>query len=175
MLLILILSQFIWAQDPQLQGVWGQSCLNQASRQENFSDTTVTLTESYFADKSCAHRHLAFSSSGAFTASAGIIDFAFSQISITLHDALYVKDFNQRKVCAIDHWQLGKVQDVTGKFCELFGPGIGLQIPPSGQMRYGIYKIEKDRLYFGRLSTEYDSSHPTKRPKEFDGRYFTRQ
>ncbi|KYG66314.1 hypothetical protein AZI86_04460 [Bdellovibrio bacteriovorus] len=175
MLIILFLSQFLWAQDPHLEGVWRQPCLNQALRTEDFKGTSVTFTESYFADKVCGERLLDFTSLGAFAAKSGKIDFAFSQINITLHNIHYVDDYNDRQVCGISTWQVGKAENVTGKFCEIFGPGVGLQIPPQGQMRYGIYKIEEKRLYFGRLSLEHDSSSPEKRPQEFDERFFTRQ
>lgn len=175
MLIILFLSQFLWAQDPQLEGVWRQTCANQAVRTEDFAGTAVAFTESYYADKKCDELLLEFTSLGAFTAENGKIDFAFRQINITLHNIHYVDDYNDRHVCGINTWQVGKAEDVTGKFCEIFGPGVGLQIPPQGRMRYGIYKIEEDRLYFGRLSLEHDSSSPEKRPQVFDERFFIRQ
>lgn len=175
MLLILFLSQFLWAQDPRLAGIWSQECQNGVMRTEDFVDHRVRFTEAYYADKACTQKVLDFTSEGSFQVQNEKIDFAFSQIAIILGNIHYVADWNDRKVCGIATWQLGIKQNVTGKFCEIFGPGVGIQVPPEGQQRFGIYKIEEDRLYFGRLTLEHDSSSPEKRPIEYDERFFTRQ
>ncbi len=174
MLKILILSHFIWAQEPLLQGVWRQDCLHQALRTEHFKNAVATLTESYYGNKACTQPVLDFESHGDFAAKDGKIDFAFQQISITIHDLGYLNDYNDRQVCGVSTWHLGKPENVTGKFCEIFGPGFGIQVPPADQKRFGIYKIEGDRLYFGQMSAEQDSSTPDKRPTEFDGRFYRR-
>lgn len=174
MILILFLSHYLWAQDPLLEGVWRQDCLNQALRTEHFQGSQVSLMERYYSDKSCTQPVLDFESSGSFHAEAGKIDFAFQQITITPQNSSTVGDYNHRQVCGISTWTLGKPENVTGRFCEIFGDGMGLQIPPSGQMRFGIYKIEKDLLYFGRMTPDQDSSSPDKRPTEFDGRFYRR-
>jgi hypothetical protein len=174
MLIILILSHLVWAQEPLLEGIWSQPCQNQALRTENFARAQVTLTESYYGDKNCAKPVMDFESAGTYTADRGEIDFAFQKISITVQDFWYMADYNNRHVCGIDTWEMGVAQDVTGKFCEIFGKGYGIQIPPAGQKRFGIYKIENDQLYFGKLSVERDSSSPEKRPTEFDPRFYVR-
>lgn len=174
MLYILILSHILWAQEPLLEGLWSQDCLRQASRHEYFQDTQVTLTERYFRDTHCTKEALTFESLGEFNAQDGKIDFAFHKISIAVQDLHSMLDFNSRKVCGIDTWDRGVAQEVTGLYCEIYGTGLGIQVPPAGQKRYGIYKIEGDLLFFGKLSPEKDASSPEKRPIEFDGRFFRR-
>jgi hypothetical protein len=175
MLIILFLSQFLKAQEPLLEGVWSQPCQNQLIRTEDFQGTQVSLAERYYRDKFCTEKLMDFESHGNFRADNGEIDFMFQQIDITVHDIRYIEDFNDRKVCGIDVWTLSKPQNVTGRFCEIFGPGLGIQTPPAGQQRFGIYKIDGERLFFGKMTQDQDASTPDKRPIDFDPRFYQRQ
>lgn len=174
MLYLLILSHFAFAQDPLLEGLWRQDCLHQAIRQEHFQNSHVSLTESFYRDATCTQLALSFESHGDFQTQGKEIDFAFHKIFITVHDFSALLDFHTRKVCGIANWEQGIPQEVTGRYCEIYGNELGIQIPPAGQKRYGIYQIQKDLLFFGRLTPEKDATSPNKRPREFDGRFFKR-
>ena len=175
MLIFLILNQFLWAQAPSLEGRWVQPCQNKVVREELFQGPSVALTEFYFSDGACTTPLLTFRNQGGFQADSGLIDFSFEQVFIGVYHEAIIADFNDRKVCGFNDWSAGNEKLVSGLKCEIYGPGAGIQVPPPGQKRYGIYKIIGDLLYFGRLTLEYDALSPEKRPTDFDTRYYVRQ
>lgn len=179
MLYILILTQFLWAQEPQLQGRWVQSCENGNIREELFSQDYVTLTESSFLDLQCQRPFMTFINEGTYQASQGKMDFIFKKVKITLHDAAAIADFNQRAVCGFTDWTLDTPQETTGLTCKMFEGWSPLRSPRVGEMRFGIYKIEEnkegDRLFFGRLTKDHDALSPERRPSLLDPRYYVKQ
>ncbi len=88
--------------------------------------------------------------------------------------AVAVNDFNRRKVCDFDDWLLGTEKEISGRSCEIFYVGIPQRLPTVGEMRYGIYQLQEDRLSFGKLSRDKDATTPDKRPTDYNSRFYTR-
>lgn len=178
MLLFLILSHFSWSQDPLLQGHWIQNCEQSSIREEVITADTATLREHSFMDSDCRLPYLTFESSGALKASEGKMEFTFKKVSIRVHDSATLEDFKRRQVCRSELWQQGVAHEITGLQCQFFPGWTTLTAPRKGDMRYGIYLIEKkkegDRLYLGRLTKDHDALSPETRPQQLDPRYYIR-
>ena len=177
MLNILFLSQFLWAQPslPSLEGHWIQPCQTQATREEAFHGQDVTLSENYFYKPDCSQPLMTIGNLGTFTIDGQNMDFTYQKVTITLKDDLMIQDFNSRTVCGFYDWKLNEERDVTGLRCAIITGGKALQMATPGNKRFGIYKIEGDLLYFGRLEPDHDALSPEKRPITFDPRYYIKQ
>lgn len=156
-----------------MQGLWAQPCQQGHLRTEAFNGPLVTLNEMFFADKECRNPIVVFTNDGAFRLpSAGLIDFRFTSVRIRLLTLAAVNDFNNRKVCGYSDWQQLMEKEISGRLCEIFFVGSPQKIPAVGDMRYGIYQIDRSqgRLAFGKLSKERNATTPDKRPLEMDPR-----
>lgn len=162
--------------DPNpLIGRWFQPCSKGAVKSEYFRRFEVALTEMYFLDKNCRQPSLILINEGSYWLPVGNhIDFQFASIRARLMSAIAINDFNRRKVCGFDDWQLGSEKEISGRSCEIFYVGIPQRLPTVGEMRYGIYQLREDRLSFGKLSRDKDATTPDKRPTEFNSRFYTR-
>lgn len=155
------------ADQQNLQGEWYQPCRNQVLRMEDFKGNEVTLTENFFGDTTCKTPLLVFLNEGTYTLpQAGWMNFRFTAVLIRLTDARLVADFNQRKMCGITDWQLNKERTISGQLCEIFYAG--QRAPAAGDMRYGIYRLDNDRLTFGKLSRANNATTPEKRPTDWE-------
>lgn len=172
MLLILILNHFLWAKTTALEGRWLQACQNQVARTEHFQDHNVTLTESYYYDSECLKPLMMIKSDGEFSTTEGTIDFTFQQITLTASDMMIINDFNARAVCGFTDWQMDQPKPITGLQCALVAGAKPIPISDAGSKRFGIYKIEGDLLYFGRLEKDHDALSPETRPIAFDPRFY---
>ena len=157
-----------------LVGTWVQPCKQKAVRTEVFTEQTASLTEVYYLDSNCSEPLIAFKNDGDVTARAGEMDFRFTRVTMTLFHSDFVEDYNARAVCGLSDWQLGVEKEITALPCALF-TAKPTQTPRAGDMRYGIYMIQDNRLYFGKLSLERNAMSPEKRPREFDVRFYLRQ
>ncbi len=63
---------------------------------------------------------------------------------------------------------MNQKQEITGLMCAIFNSGSASKIPSAGEVRYGLYLIKNNFLYYGKMSRELDSSTPAKRPQEID-------
>lgn len=176
MLGALVFGSFMAVTLPQeIEGRWVQPCQNKAVREEVLQNNTATLTESYYLDTTCAQPLLTFRNEGGLQAQDGKMDFSFTRVTIALHSQAFVEDFNDRAVCGYQNWIAGLERDITGLTCALFNPNKPAQSPKVGDMRYGIYKVEENKLYFGQLTLQHDALSPEKRPITFDPRFYTKQ
>ncbi|MNK99835.1 hypothetical protein D3C87_1202510 [compost metagenome] len=159
----------------ELEGRWVQPCQNKAVREEVLQNNTAALTENYYLDAACSEPLLTFRNEGGLQAQDGKMDFAFTRVTIALHSSALVDDFNDRAVCGYQNWIAGLERDITGMTCALFNPNKPAASPQVGDMRYGIYKVEDNRLYFGQLTLQHNAMTPEKRPITFDPRFYIRQ
>lgn len=172
MLLILILNHFLWAKTSALEGRWLQACQNQTARIEHFHNKTVTLTEAFYYDGNCLNPMMTIKNEGEFLLGDGTIDFKFQQITLTANNAMIVDDFNSRAVCGFSDWQIDQGKVITGLQCALVAGTKPIQVSDAGSQRFGIFKIEGDLLYFGRLEKDHDALSPETRPITLDPRFY---
>lgn len=158
-----------------LQGVWQQACANRAVRTEDFEGSKVTLTESFYGDDNCQTNLMDFMNDGTFELPApGQMDFTFTFVRVKLGHEVMVADFNRRAVCGFQDWKLNEEKDISGLLCEMFVVGSPQKTPTAGDMRFGIYRIDHDHLYFGQLTRDENASTPLRRPTNYDPRFYTR-
>jgi hypothetical protein len=158
-----------------LQGLWRQECAKRNERTEEFIDSTVTLKESFFSDGHCQKAILVFINEGTFVLPAARnIDFRFTSVRLKLGGENLIQDFNHRKVCGFQDWKIDEEKEISGRLCEIFIIGSPQKIPTAGDMRYGTYHLQDDRLQFGKISREENALTPEKRPTKLDPRYYTK-
>jgi hypothetical protein len=172
MLLILVLNHFLWANQTALEGRWQQPCQNQVIREENFDQGDVTLSEFYFFDGQCTRPLMTIRNEGVFSLTETTIDFTFGGITLAAEDEAIVADFNARAVCGFTDWAVHEEKVISGLSCALVAGGTPIKVSDAGQKRFGIFKIEGDLLYFGRLEKDHDALSPETRPVSFDPRFY---
>lgn len=176
MLSALVFGSFMAVSLPQeLVGRWVQPCQNKAIREEVLENNTAVLTENYYVDAACTEPLLTFKNEGGLVAADGKMDFSFTKVSLALHSVALVEDFNERAVCGYQNWIAGLERDITGMSCALFNPNKPGRSPKVGDMRYGIYKVEENRLFFGQLTMQNNAMTPETRPTTFDPRFYIKQ
>jgi hypothetical protein len=159
----------------ELEGRWVQHCQNKAVREEVLQNNSATLTENYYLDSNCSEPLLTFRNEGGLVAQDGKMDFSFTRVTIALHSQAFVEDFNERAVCGYQNWIAGWERDITGMTCALFNSSKPAQSPNVGDMRYGVYKVEGEKLFFGQLTLQHNALTPEKRPITFDPRFYLHQ
>lgn len=171
----LFLSTAALASTPE--GTWLTSCQDGLSKTQIISQNNHSHTiEKFHQDRFCRQPSFVFITSGGlnFPAEINQIDFTYTQIQLVVHRKEVVQDFNKRSVCGLTNWKVSEPQTITGLKCALFNIHKPTSIPQSGDTKFGIYKIENDKLYFGKLSKENDGSTPEKRPQEYDNFFYSR-
>jgi hypothetical protein len=161
------------AQSP-LDGIWKQSCHNNIIRTETFEASFVMLQENYFSDVGCTKPLMQFTSFGAYSTNTEQMDFRFMSAIVTLNTENLVKDFNRRKVCGFANWKINEDKNLVGLVCRFFNEATNSKVPDEDEMRYGIYKIEGDRLYLGQLTPSKNALTPEARPTEWNPQFYTR-
>ncbi len=172
-----------------LQGTWVQPCQQSMVRKEIFHESSVRFVETKFLDENCEQGFLEFSSDGQFmvrkleslepseisVAPESIeqldppghsMDFTFQSVRLRPLSEAALQWMNQQSFCGKTQWRLMEFQNVSGQKCEF--PGGNIRVPAEGEKRYGIFRIEEELLYLGRLSPEADGTSPEKRPKTWD-------
>ena len=157
-----------------LIGSWKQDCLSGRVRFEYFSKDTVQYSEIYYNEVNCKTPSLVIEMNGNYQVNNSEMDFQFTETFVTLKNAQVADNFNSRSVCGKSDWHLDVPRPVTGLNCDFFNWGRNYQVPNSGDQRFGIWKVENDRLYFGLLTSINDALHPSRRPNEWDPRFYVK-
>lgn len=163
-----------------LIGVWIQPCDQSLVKEEHFSAEKVALVETNFFDADCTKPMLESRSEGDYSIGEDLplaprgraMDFQFTKVEIRGRSAEIVQWLQQQKFCGIADWQLDQFVEVSGKICEF--PLGKIQIPAVGDRRFGIFRLEENRLFFGKLTPIRDGKSRESRPTEWDPRPFHR-
>jgi hypothetical protein len=164
-----------WAKASTLDGFWFRACQNGVVQTQEFSGAQNFADELFFEDANCTRPLMTFTNSGFSRYQGQNIDFQFESVSLLVASDRMVMDYNNRKVCGKNDWQKNSRVVITGLQCALFQNNRLVQIPRKGDMRYGIWKVESTRLFFGRLSQQEDGTVPSKRPTQWDTRAYIKQ
>ena len=156
-------------------GLWTTNCNNGLINEQTYSaNNRVISTESFHSDQNCQKISFRFQTTGLvsyYKGSDKFIDFIYGEIFLTLFKQEFISDFNQRKVCGLSDWTLSQAQNITGLKCAIFNISKEAQIPPAGEIKYGIFQMNQGKLYYGQLSKEFNSSTPAVRPTQIN--FFT--
>lgn len=172
--LILIASLWSSAQ-AQLNGVWVRPCANGNIQVQNFEGPKNYTDDILFQDIKCSKPLLSFGYDGTSIFRSNEMDYTFSKVSLTLYEKSLVEDYNQRSVCGFSNWSTNSPKVITGLQCALFQQGRQTQVPKLGDRRYGIWKLESGKLYFGKLTPTHPANTPETRPIEWDSRAYFKQ
>jgi len=156
-------------------GLWVSPCQQGLLKiQSLLSPFQSKTTEQFHQDQACKQISFEFITSGdlSYPEKENTIDFTYSEIQLIIHVEDVIKDFNQRAVCGFTDWKKSEARTITGLSCALFNMSKPTQIPFAGVIKYGIYKIENERLYFGLMTKENDGSSAERRPLSYDGRFY---
>lgn len=170
LILALFLMNSLAYANEALQGEWTQTCQLGYSKTQIFQDDSSATTEFFYQDKNCKHESFRFQTNGSVKFSAENttwIHFTYESVQLTLFSLDAIEDFNNRQVCGFSDWQQGVTKQITGLTCALFTVNQNSKIPHSGDSKFGIYKIEDDKLFYGKMTKEKDGSSIEKRPTEF--------
>lgn len=161
-----------------LQGSWAMKCDRGLHKQHQFNGNQSITTEFFHQDQECLKESFRFKTTGLYELSLENPDwmnFKYQQIELTVFVSAVVADFNDRVVCGLTNWKVGEPQVITGLPCALFNYNKPTQIPKAGEQKFGIYKIENNKLFFGQLTKETDGSTEQKRPKMFSPEAFEKE
>lgn len=155
------------------EGLWKTTCLDGLQKSQQIAPGFVKTRELFHQDRLCTKPSFEFVTSGAISFphssdERNFVDFTYTQIELKLFHEFLVEDFNLRQVCGFTDWQIQTAKTITGLQCALFNLMKPSQIPKVGKILFGIYKVEDEKLYYGKLSKEKDSSTPDRRPEEYD-------
>ncbi|MGZ3692090.1 MAG: hypothetical protein ACXVAX_11345 [Pseudobdellovibrio sp.] len=154
-----------------LPGLYQTQCARGTLKEQTYSADQVRLVESFFQDAGCTKSYITFETQGGVQfeeSSSQNIDFSYKKIFLTLETPALVDDFNTRRVCGFSNWQISVKQEITGLMCAIFNFDKASKIPSAGDVRYGIYLLKDNGVYYGKMTAQYDSSAPEKRPQEID-------
>lgn len=173
---ITLLSATAWASIPE--GTWLSECRDGVSKIQVISEDHQSQTiERFYRDRLCEQASFEFITNGNLdfpVDSKNQINFTYTQIQLTIHIDEVIRDFNERAVCGLNDWKKSEPQTITGLNCALFNIHKPTPVPRVADTRYGIYKIEADKLYYGQLSIDFDGSTPQKRPQTYDRFFYLR-
>lgn len=170
MLFIILLSGALHAKINS--GLWSAGCMKGLIKEQTYqNDTDVSLVEYFHQDAQCQDKSFQFQTSGYVVYSNeqnNFINFIYEKIQLTVFKQNVIDDFNSRKVCGYNSWAKAQAQNITGLKCALFNTSKEVQIPEVADQKFGIYQLENNKLYFGKLTQSYDGSAPDKRPQQID-------
>lgn len=152
-------------------GLWNTTCERGLLKKQIYVNDFVSTEEYFHQDANCSDLSFIFTTDGYVEFPANeknFINFVYDKIFLSLHREVSVNDFNARKVCDFDNWQLSEKKEITGLKCALFNVNSEAQIPSAGQRRYGLYSVIEDKLYYGQLNQTYDGSTPARRPQQIN-------
>lgn len=153
-------------------GLWRTTCQAGLFKEQILLDNRqIILTEHFHQDANCKDISFRFQTSGDISYAIDYphyIDFVYSDIELTLFKQIVVDNFNQRKVCGLDNWKIAEPQTITGLKCAMFNLHKETQIPRRLDRKYGIFSIENNKLFYGKLTQNHDGSSPEKRPQQLD-------
>ena len=152
-------------------GLYKVFCKRGVVKEQSYLNGQVALKEMFFKDAACTQSYLTFETRGEVEYEENFaqnINFTYKKIFLTLENHDLVENFNSRKVCGFSDWQINQKSEITGLDCAIFNSDTASKIPSEGEMRYGIYLLKDNRLYYGKMSPQFDSSTREKRPESFD-------
>ncbi len=158
-----------------IEGLWLRPCSDGGAQVQKFEGSTSTTTEIFYKDLECSIPLMSFVNTGYIKIQSQQIDFSFENVLIILYSDQLVENFNRRSVCGKSNWQRATTTIITGLRCALFQQTKLVSIPRSGDMRFGIWKLEDQKLYFGKLSNEENGLSIDKRPTIWDLRPYFKQ
>ncbi len=151
-------------------GFWSTDCLKGLKKEQTYFAKRVLTEEHFFQDGLCSQKAYLFSTDGRVefpSEDQTYIDFVYVSIFLTVFKEETVNNFNRREVCGKKNWMTGMPQNITGLKCAIFSDKPA-QIPAAGNLRYGIFSVEGDKLYYGKLNQSQDGSSPETRPKNLN-------
>mgnify|MGYP001599688104 CR=1 FL=1 len=166
-ILVLTLLLSHTAQARITDGLWSTGCSNGLNKEQVFEGNQVATTEHFYQDTQCSDESFRFQTLGSvnyYNEQADFIDFVYAEIYLTLFKETIVEDFNTRKVCGVNNWKSAQAKNITGLKCAIFNTNKETQIPKAADQKYGIFRLEKNKLYYGQLSRSLDGSSAEKRP-----------
>lgn len=172
--LILMTSLLSQAQGP-LEGNWVRPCQSGLIQFQAFRGNQNTAIDHFFQDANCRKPLMSFVNYGAYSLGSETIDYQFINVAVVLYAPEIVADYNRRAVCNITNWRPGLARVVTGRRCAFFRPNQFALVPKQGESRYGIWKVESNQLYFGRLDLNRPGTSPETRPQDWDLRAYFKQ
>ncbi len=153
-------------------GLWTTNCKDGLKKEQIYENNNrIVSTENFHSDQTCQNRSFSFQTIGQvsyYEESDQFIDFLYYEIFLTLFKQELILDFNQRKVCGISDWKLSQPQNITGLKCAIFNIGKETKIPSAGEIKYGIFQMNQNKLYYGQLSKEFNSTTPERRPMQIN-------
>lgn len=175
---ILVLITILSAASPGwavIEGAWVQPCHDGLAKLQINQNSISRTTESFHIDKNCQSKSFTFEVTGHLKTEADSwLDFSYEEIFLTVFVQSVIDDFNTRLACGLGTWEKAVPQRITGLNCAIFNYHRETQIPRTGDMKFGIYKVIGARLYFGALSLDRDGSSPEKRPQRLATEFFIR-
>lgn len=154
-------------QASDLSGSWTTGCHQGLSKEQALDEAHSITTENFYRDQNCKLESFQFKTTGTLqfpSENSSWINFSYEMVQLTVYDQQVVADLNARKVCGIGDWRSEEPQIITGLQCALFNVNKETQIAKVADQKFGIYKLQEGRLYFGQLSRDKDGSAPSKRP-----------
>lgn len=169
---VLILFLTLATQAQINHGLWSTGCKEGLKKEQVYDkNNKVVSTESFYQDAACSHESFRFQTLGRITyyqSSNNFIDFTYEVIYLSIFKQNVIDDFNARKVCGYADWALTQAQNITGRKCAIFNIHKPTQIPTTEDIKYGIFQIAQNKLYYGKLSQDFDGSSPERRPVQIN-------
>lgn len=171
-LFICLLFLFFSTLAEKMDGTWTTDCLNGNKKIQVIKEPLIYTFEIFYKESDCKTRQFYFLNAGQFQRTESLMNYQFEAIYINLSDLKIVDSFNRQSMCEQSQWKQNKNKNITAKWCLFFSPTKKSLIPNKGDWRYGIYKIDKDKLFFGKLDNAHNALTPQARPVEFDLRFY---
>lgn len=171
-LLLLFLMGMHFCTAESLNGVWSTECLNGNRKIQVIKEPMIYTFEIFHKDTDCKTRQFYFLNVGHFSKTSTTMDFQFDAIYLNVSDANIIESFNRQSMCSQNQWKQNHNKEITGQWCLFFSPNKKSLVPNKGDFRFGIYKIENQMLYFGKIDKEHNALRPENRPKHFDPRAY---
>lgn len=167
---LLLASSFCLGQS--LDGVWSTDCFNGNKKIQVIKEPLIYTFEIFHKESDCKTRQFYFLNVGHFTRTQNTMDYQFDNVYLNVSDMNIIESFNRQSMCDKKQWEINKNKDITGSWCLFFSATKKSQIPQKGELRFGIYKSEDQKLYFGKIDRIHNALKPENRPIEIDPRAY---
>lgn len=155
-----------------LDGVWSTDCANGNKKIQVIKEPLIYTFEIFHKESDCKTRQFYFLNVGHFTRTQNTMDYKFDSVYLNVSDINIIESFNRQSMCDKKQWEISKNKDITGSWCLFFSATKKSLTPKKGDFRFGIYKIENQNLYFGKVDKDHNALVPQNRPTEFDLRFY---
>lgn len=151
------------------EGTYVQECLHRRQKIHRVEGSKIFSSETNFSDEECSLPVLRIEMVGNYQlTSDGNLDFTFEDVFfIPLQDSV-AELYSSQKVCGLEAWKNGEPKSIQGHSCDFFQSGFCFLIPSRLDQRFGLVRIEVDRIWMGKMSLDRDASSPFRRPVEYD-------